>query len=186
MKKTSITVLILTYFCSMNVTAALMSEVGVIDTKIGQTTLANSSSASEEAWIEGILSMDIDYTQWSDSTSEGESGNWEAVFDGGFLQMGEYALDLGVSDPAYYIVKTGGGSGADADNTHYLFENNDSLNWAYLNVADFGANVKWDNIGIISHIGTSGGNTVPEPSIIALFATGLIGLGLVRRRKSQS
>ena len=181
MKKTSITVLILTYFCSMNVTAALMSEVGVIDSKIAQTTLANSGSATEEAWVEGVLGYEIDYTKWAGSLSGGQSGNWEAVFDGGLLQLGEYAFDLGVSNPEYYLIKTGGGAGAGADDTHYLFKNNESLNWAYLNVADFGADVDWFNIGIVSHLAT-----VPEPSIIALFATGLIGIGFVRRRKLKS
>lgn len=182
MKMWNIPLLMLMYFLSLNANAVLMSEVGSYDVKIAEDTLASSGSAIEEAWIEGILGFDIDYTQWSDASSEGDTpGNWESVTDGA---EGDYAFDFGLDEPIYYLIKTGGGSGAGADETHYLFENSVEMNWAYLNLSDFGSGVSLTNIGIISHVGTSGG-TVPEPSVIALFAIGLVGLGLVRRGKSQ-
>ena len=62
MKMWNIPLLMLMYFFSLNAGAVLMSEVGPYDIKLGEDRLANSGSATEEAWIEGIIGFDIDYT----------------------------------------------------------------------------------------------------------------------------
>jgi hypothetical protein len=159
-----------------------------MDTLLGQTTLGNSGSANEENWIESVLLMDIDYTQLDDSSSEGD--NWEAVVGGA---AGDYAFQFTASDePEYFLVKTGNGSGNGVDDSHYLFQNNGSLNWAFVNLSIFGEAVSITNIDVISHVGQTGSGSggggsddtpVPEPGSIALLGLGLIGLTMARRKQ---
>jgi hypothetical protein len=174
--------------------AVLMSEAGSYDNLIAQTTLADSSAAGEEAWIEQALSdylgyaVNVDYTQLG-SVSAGDTTdtNWEAVTGTG-SSAGDYAFDFGSGEePPYYLVKLGGGAGAGADDTHYLFENFGDLQWAYVNLSWFGDNVSSANIGIVSHVGIVGQNDccgvtqVPEPSLLALLSIGLLGFAGARR-----
>ncbi|MCK4704655.1 MAG: PEP-CTERM sorting domain-containing protein, partial [Gammaproteobacteria bacterium] len=39
------------------------------------------------------------------------------------------------------------------------------------------------NIGIISHVGITGGTSVPEPGVVGLLAIGLLGGVVAARRK---
>ena len=145
-----------TLFAATNANAVTLATVGTKDTKIGQTTLGNSGSANEENWIESVIGMDITYTQLG---AESNGSNWEEVTDG---ETGDYAFDFGTGiEPLYYLVKLGGGAGG--DNTHYLYDNNQVMQWGFLNLSDFGEGVTLSNIGIISHVGTSGGGSGPGP-----------------------
>jgi len=165
---------------SMNASAVLIADAGPnYDTLRGAYTLDNSGSLTEEYWIESILGEDIAYNQLDELISEGS--NWEAVTDG---VAGDYALDFSgiVVDPAYFLVKVGGGDGTGTDETHFLFENLESLQWGFINLGWFGDAVQLDNIGIISHVGVTGGTSVPEPGIVGLLAIGLLGMVAVRRR----
>lgn len=156
-------------------------EAGSIDTLLAQTTLSDSGESTEAAWVQSELgSYSLTYTQLSDTSSEG--ANWEAV-DGG--AEGDYAFYFGAGyTPAYFLIKTGGGSGAGADDTHFLYENNSSLGWAYVNLSDFGVDVSLDNIGIISHVGRSGERDVmvSEPASLFLMAMGLVAIAVQRRK----
>lgn len=169
---------------SASASSVLLTNIGTIDTLLSQTTLSDSGAATEETWIESVLTglnggtfVDITYTQLSEVVSDG--GNWEAVTDGA---AGDYAFDFGLGiDPAYFLVKVGGGTGTLTDNTHFLYENLASLQWAFLNLSDFGAGVSLTNISVISHVGLADA-TVPEPDMVGLLAIGLLGFIVVRRK----
>ena len=182
---------------STSAAAVTTAVAGSPDTKIAQATqgveplLPNSGAGNEEAWIESILGP-IDYTQLSELVSD--SSNWAPVTDGA---AGDYAFDFGAGvEPTHFLVKTGGGGGTGTDDTHYLYDNQlaiPSLQWAYLNLSDFGAGVSLTNIGVISHVGRTGGGDppggqppfdVPEPLTATLGLMGLGVLGMVTRRRA--
>jgi len=162
---------------STHVTAIPIGTVGTYDVLIDSTTLSNSSSGGEEAWVESVIGVDINYAQID---NPGEGDFWHTVEDG---LLGDYAYDFGLGlDPAFFLVKIGAGSAVGADDTTYLFENNSSLQWAFFNLDVFGSDITLSNIGIISH---SGVTTVPEPGIIGLIGMGLIGLFAARRKLAR-
>jgi len=162
---------------SASASAIPLATVGSYDTLLASQTLTNSGSGTEEAWIEGVLGFDIDYTQL-DGISEGSF--WESV-DGGVA--GDYAFEFGAGlDPEYFLVKVGSGKGTAVDESHYLFSNSENMHWAFMNLSVFGEGVSLTNIGVISHVGITDGRTVPEPAVVGLLAMGLLGLVAVRRK----
>lgn len=165
---------------SASTLAIPLSDVGGMDDFLSSDTLGSSGDATEKAWIESVLGFSISYSKVA---SSGGSA-WEAV-DGGVA--GDYAFDFGVGvDPAYFLVKVGGGRGTGTEDTHFLYENLADLRWGFVNLEEFGDAVKLDNIGVISHVAIAdGGTSVPEPSILALLGIGLVGLGLARSRKTS-
>ncbi len=102
---------------SINVSAIPIATVGMKDTKIAQTSLANSGAGTEETWVESILGVPVTYTQLSGSVSD--DSNWEAVTGGA---AGDFAFNLGAA-PTHFLVKVGGGGGTGTSNTHFLYNN---------------------------------------------------------------
>jgi hypothetical protein len=157
-----------------NASAIPIATVGTIDDLLAHASI-NSGDASEEKWIEDVLHEDISYTKL------GSSGGaaWQSVTGGA---SGDYAFDFGAGGgPLYYLVKVGGGKGTGTIDTHFLFENNSSMRWGFINLSMFGSNVSLTNIGVISHIGAT---SVPEPGTLSLLGAGLIA-GLISRRRRK-
>jgi hypothetical protein len=83
-----------------------------------------------------------------------------------------------VGPPAFLLVKDGNHSPA-----WYLF-NLTTLGWN--GTDDLEINDFWPAGGAISHVSLYGvATTVPEPATFSLLAVGLLGAGVMRRRRSQ-
>jgi hypothetical protein len=158
------------------------TDVGSLDTLVlnGSTTLANSGDATELAWInqtllaDSLISTPFTLADYSKITGSGGS-SWDTT-----NQSGVFAFAL-ADDPAYFLIKTGNGLGTNSD---FLFANNVSLDWAVIYLGDLGFS-DIQNVTGISHISEVGGGTtqVPEPGMLLMFGSCLVGLGFFGRKK---
>ncbi len=154
------------------------TDVGSRDTLVAEADLANSGDATELAWVNslglGTFSIDTKY--------DSVAGNWQAT-----NQSGTFALNL-VDEPGYYLIKIGTGSSTTNHDDHFLFFNEGSTSWAVINLVDqlhFGTdNYKHiQTVERISHIDEFGsGKKVPEPSMLMLLGSGLLGLAFAGRK----
>jgi hypothetical protein len=121
-------------------------QVGSWDYLIAQTTLSSSDVKDEELWIQGVLGDT--FTVTDDDKYDVSSNMWDTVNG---INTG-YALEL-QGLPEYYFIKLGVGQ-TTLPNTHYLYDNLDSLQYAVINIADWGAtSMQSINIGRVSHVG---------------------------------
>lgn len=89
--------------------------------------------------------------------------------------IGGEAIDCEGDDSCFLIVKDG-----EHEPAQYLFDISSWDGEMDIDLTDF-----WPYKGAISHVAIWGREgKVPEPSIIALFGLGLLGLGFVSRRKA--
>jgi len=149
-------------------------EVGSnLDFLTASTNLGDSGEATELAWVNSVLGGGYTF----DAKDDGLGGEWFDITD----YAGYWAHAL-TTEPAYFLVKTGSIDGN--PNTHFLYENLTSLEWAVIDLAGLGI-TDLSNIDKISHISEFGGTPVPEPATMLLFGTGLAGLAgsLLRRKK---
>lgn len=147
------------------------TNVGARDTLKASTYLSDSGDADELAWVKSILGPDVDWEIKYDVT--------ESVWKQTTEEARTYALDLADS-PDYFLIKTNNGS-----ITHFLFENQASLDWAVLNLDEsFGTDYTIKNIGRLSHVVEFDNATpVPEPGTIVLLGAGFIGLAALGRKR---
>jgi hypothetical protein len=152
-------------------------EVGGLDTLI-LAEVVDPDDATEAAWISLHTGLELD----GDDIVKLETLDWTAV-DG---ETNVYAHELTIM-PSHYLIKTGEPYGSYT----FLFANNESYNWAVIDLAVFapywtGLGDSAYNIGALSHI--SQVDPIPEPATMLLFGAGLAGLaGLgLRRRKTEA
>ncbi|MDI9246884.1 PEP-CTERM sorting domain-containing protein [Marinobacter sp. CHS3-4] len=167
-----------------NVSALPLTPYGSLDTLEAE---GSPSPSDEETWIEGIIG-EIDYTKYD------YPGTWTTVVDGlntywALDFFAEQEIGAGLTEgPAYFLIKTGSGAtgGSSGTSDTFLFKNNDSLQYAFINPELLGVS-STSNVEVISHFGATGpGTTVPEPGTIALMMVGLSGLFVARRRKASA
>lgn len=164
---------------SVGASATMMqSEVGSIDMLVPHANnpadLPNSGDATELAWINSILEPDVAY----DSKLGSGEYTFELCMDCGDPTHEVYAFLFDLTNPEYFMIKVGAKPG---DDSHYLFENKDSLSWGVVDITALGIK----NISKFSHIGEFNPSTeVPEPGVLGLLGLGLIGLIVAHRRKT--
>jgi len=168
-----LTGLIASLALSLNAWSIPFSTVGSVDTLEAQTTLSNSSSENELAWVQDVLNDDSLVFLTRNDELEGEWMNVDNTDD-------IYAYEL-TFDPAptYFLLKTGRG----ADNTHFLYKNISELSYAVIDLSalGFSGNVEISKISHVSEFDTTT-TTVPEPAPLALLSIGLIALAFRKKK----
>jgi VPDSG-CTERM motif len=178
MKMSSLFACLAVLLFATNASAITTAVVGSADTLIAADNLGNSGN--EEEWIEGILGFDVDYEQIPGSDGE-NSPNWDAVTDDP-AGTDLWAFNFGAGNGGdYFLIKTGNIlSGPYAGETHFLYQNLASLQYAVIDLLELGGDI---TIGKVSHVGTTGTTTqVPDGgSTLLLLGAALSGLGVARR-----
>lgn len=151
-----------------------ITDVGSIDHFIASDTLTNSGDGTEEAWVESILGFDVILSDKYDSYGS----DWTLLENEDDI----YAAALATS-PNFFLIKLG--NGGTTLESHYLFENLGDLDWGVVDFSSVGVDFSIKNISIdrLSHVGELREFVIPEPSILALLGFGLVGLGLILRRR---
>lgn len=153
--------------------AVTVDTVGTLDSYLASCTLENSGPTAElacftSAGVEGITEDMLVQI----STNSGLA--FEEVDDG---VATTYAMMI--PESTHFLIKTGEIAGTTIN--AFVYENNASLDWAYINLIIGDTGIEIVNIGKVSHI-TS---VVPIPAAAWLFGSALLGLVGVARRRSQ-
>jgi len=155
----------------------------ILDTKIGEAFLQNSSDANELSYMETfagntnlLQDLKIDsFTAYANGTNPGE-----------------WYLDINPATPGFFLLKFGTG-GTNATANTFFFQNTGEMTklvWSNEQVQFLsGGGGKNTNIGRLSHYTTYDPTfpqtgEIPEPATLALVGLGLFAIGTIRGRKS--
>lgn len=180
-------------FAAVVITSAVCfssAHAYVLDSKLGSSNLPNSSDADELAAMKAFAqnSSLVLLSKVSDSAVHALAN------PGG---TGEFYIDVGSQQPLYFLLKFGIGGTGSAQDT-FFFQNFVELNKLvfsnsqvnFLSGGNCGAaSNNACNIDRLSHYdifgaatGGGGGNSVPEPTTVALIGLGLLGFAASRRK----
>jgi hypothetical protein len=162
------------------------TDVGGVDTLIADTLLSNSNPATEIAWINSILTS-LNNTVVTSYQTIDFSGN-PANFWQQTNVVGTYAMKT-PTNPEYFMIKTG--KIGSPDYRDFLFDNQNSMAWAVVNLSGLAADIteiNQLNIGKFSHILEVNGDstTVPEPGTMMLLGFGMLGLAIYGKRRANN
>lgn len=143
------------------------TNVGSLDTLIGQTLMqGNSNPTSETNWVNSLLNPDTSYVTKTNNVELYATAESSNVF----------TFELAAT-PGYFLVKNA--------KWWALFENNANAGWGVVDFSQLNSGFKFKDLEntTISHVSEFGKFTsIPEPSGLLLFGLGLIGLSAMRRR----
>lgn len=158
-------------------------DVGGLDTLLGQVGNVKSADGKnneekEAAWASSVLGFDVTFDSKNDSVADDM-----VQVDG---ESSLFALDFGSGDDIfYYLFKTGNGS-ADGSRV-FLFGNEIGMDWAVIDLQEmgFGSRITASKLSHMTVLDGGAAETVsvPEPAAVVLFAIGLLGLVVARRRQ---
>ena len=143
---------------------------GTIDKAEFKAICNGGSPDCEAMWVNSILEPDVSWTV------KNEDINYFATDT-----TGVYAFKL-VDTPEYFLIKN--------STKRALYQNLIDVNWGVFDVALLGGSDGGFNLGgvgddfIISHVTQLGDVPVPEPGILGLLAIGLLGVAVIRRKKT--
>jgi hypothetical protein len=150
----------------------------IVDTKIGESLLNNSSDAAELAAMKGfandnslIQDLEMDFTAFVNAP-------------------GQWYLDVAPTGPGYFLLKFGIGGTSATANT-FFFQNIGEMTklvWSDSQVQFLsGGGGRNTNIGRLNHYTAYDPSTpsaeIPEPGTLALLGLGLAAFSIRRKRK---
>ncbi len=143
----------------------------------GSTKLINSSLITETTWVNEVLNGNYTLNYKFEEFTTNIFEKWYGVSNSNGLN-GLAAYELHTA-PEYFILKIGNGVGYEGD-THFLFDNTTSMNWAVVDPNTF-TNVTLCSVSHVSEFTTVA--PVPEPSTLLLLGSGLAMSAFIGRRK---
>lgn len=157
-------------------------------------SLGNAGDEEELTWINTTL-FGADTSSYYTSTdfikieTDDGTGWLQAYSEPGVVAEYTFAYNIMTTAgeslyPDYFLVKTGN-LGDTADYRWFLFDNNELLDWAVINLEEQGYSLL--NIGQLSHIDSAGGAApVPGPGTMILLGAGLVGLAGLRKKFTRA
>lgn len=168
----------------LTINDGLNTDVGIWDTFLaGTNSLSNSSENSELLWMKEVTGdTTLTYSQHDAGFGDIKIYDVNDSNDG-------YAFELNGA-PNFFLIKWGNGGQTDSEMDYVAWTawtNFDNKDWAVISLSDSGlldTGLEIKNIEAFSHYGESNAAPVPEPATILLLGAGLLGTGIVTRRKS--